>query len=354
VNTLMKKPNGDDAMEKIEQMINCPVCGSTNISPKVKLSVRAEEAAQHFVLGEGDKERHARLSDHIHGLWKSPQCEIRTCNACELDFAWPFVAGDGVFYNLAYPHVDYPKARWEWDKTVDILGSLDTHGKRGLEIGSGFGYFLDLVSPRYFECGDMVAIEYNGVAADRLREQGFTAFAQDIREPQFDQYQGHFDYVFMFQVLEHMDNIPALFERIKLITRNGAHLFIAVPNAVRTTFNEANKSLLDMPPNHISRWSDQAFVSLAKMTGFDVLEIMQEPMSFVGFIKQDLIYSHMRRSQVSGSLSNRVRSKPRDKLRRFEEAALTLMHSPSRFAVWAKALGQQNLGSSTFVHLQRK
>ncbi len=335
-------------------MINCPACGSTNISPEIKLTVNTEAAAQHFVLAEGDKERHAQLTDHIHGLWKSQQCEIRMCNACGLDFAWPFVAGDGVFYNLAYPHVDYPKARWEWDKTVNILGSLDTHGKRGLEIGSGFGYFLDLVSPSYFGCGDMVAIEYNGVAADRLRERGFTAFEQNIREPQFDKYKGFFDYVFMFQVLEHMDNIPSLFERIKLITRDGAHLFIAVPNAARTAFNENNKSLLDMPPNHISRWSDQAFISLAKMTGFDVLEITQEPMSFMSFIKQDLVYSHMRRSQVPGSISNRVRSKPRNKFRRIEEAVLTLTHSPGRFATWAKALGQKNLGNSTFVHLQRK
>lgn len=335
-------------------MINCPACGSTNISPKIKLTVSAKEAAQHFVLAECDKERHAQLADHICGLWKSLQCEIRKCDVCELAFSWPFVAGDGVFYNLAYPHVDYPKARWEWDKISNILGSLDTRGKRGLEIGSGFGYFLDLVSPHYFECADMVAIEYNGVAAGRLRERGFTVFEQDIREPKFNKFENSFDYVFMSQVLEHMDNIQPLFERIKLITRDGAHLFIAVPNSTRTEFNENNKSLLDMPPNHISRWSDQAFISLAEMTGFDVLEITHEPMSFMSFIKQDLIYSHMRRSQVPGSMSNRVRSKPRNKFRRFEEAALTLIYSPSRFAIWAKALSQQSLGSSTFVHLQRK
>ena len=50
-------------------MINCPACGSTNISPEIKLTVNAEAAAQHFVLAEGDKERHAQLIDHIQGLW---------------------------------------------------------------------------------------------------------------------------------------------------------------------------------------------------------------------------------------------------------------------------------------------
>lgn len=335
-------------------MINCPACGSTNIASEIKLVVSAAEAAQHFVLAESDAERHGRLTEHIQRLWMRPQCEIRRCNACTLDFSWPFVAGDGIFYNLAYPHVDYPKARWEWEKAVKSLGKLDTEGRRGLEIGSGFGYFLDMVSPRYFNASDMVAIEYNGIAADQLRAKGFSVFQQDIREPRFKEFEGSFDYVFLFQVLEHMDNISLLFERIKLVTRPGAHVFIAVPNAVRTEFNEKNNSLLDMPPNHISRWSNQSFISLAEKTGFDLLEITQEPMSFTSFIRQDLVYSHMRRSQVSGSISNRVRSKPRNKIRRLEEAALSLIYSPTRFVTWAKALKEKNLGSSTFVHLRRK
>ena len=335
-------------------MINCPACGSSAISSEIKLSVSAEESAQHFVLAEGDKERHSQLVKHISSLWKEPKCEIRECNACTLEFAWPFVAGDGVFYNLAYPHVDYPKVRWEWSRTVDILSKLDTKGKKGLEIGSGFGYFLDLVCPRFFKYSDMVAIEYNEVAALRLREKGCSVFGQDIREPKFNEFENSFDFVFMFQVLEHMDNLQALFAQLKTITREGAHLFIAVPNSARTAFNENNKSLLDMPPNHISRWSANAFKSLAEKSGLDLLAIAEEPMSFFDFIKQDLIYSHMRRSQVPGSLSNRVRSKPRSRLRRMEEAFLTLLYSPTRFGTWAKAFGRKNLGNSILVHLRCK
>lgn len=297
--------------------------------------------------------RYEQLVVHIRMLWNAEECEIRLCESCQFAFSWPFVAGDGHFYNLAYPHVDYPKARWEWDRTAEALKGMTTRGRRGLEIGSGFGYFLDLVCPALFDWTDMVSIEYNAVAAQRLAQKGCSVFPEDIREPFFTRYADTFDFVFMFQVLEHMDRLHALFERLNLVTRKGANLFIAVPNSDRTDFNEANHSLVDMPPNHIGRWSPQAFGALAQSAGWKVAKIDREPMSFPAFVKQDLIYSHMRRSQVSGSLSNRVRSRPRSGFRRLEEALVALLHSPLRFGVWAKALGRGDLGDSMLVHLQR-
>lgn len=297
--------------------------------------------------------RYEQLVAHIQLLWNAKECEIRLCEACKLAFAWPFVAGDGHFYNLAYPHVDYPKARWEWVRTAEVLKGMTTRGRKSLEIGSGFGYFLDLVCPSLFDYTNMVSIEYNAVAAQRLAEKGCSVFSEDIREPYFTRLANTFDFVFMFQVLEHMDRLQELFERLNLVTRNGANLFIAVPNSDRTDFNEANHSLIDMPPNHISRWSSQAFGALAQSAGWKVVKIDKEPMSFPAFIKQDLIYSHMRRSQIPGSLSNRVRSRPRSNLRRLEEALVTLLYSPLRLGVWARALGRDDLGNSMLVHLQR-
>ena len=43
-----------------------------------------------------------------------------------------------------------------------------------------------------------------------------------------------------------------------LLSKNG-EILIAVPNEEIIKFNELNGALLDMPPNHIGRWSKKTF-----------------------------------------------------------------------------------------------
>ena len=85
------------------------------------------------------------------------------------------------------------------------------------------------------------------------------------------------------------------------ILRDDGLLFIAVPNPKCITFNEQNGSLLDTPPNHIGRWSPAAFQILGARhrLRFDRHEI--EPFSLGAFMKQDVVFSYLRRSQQAGT-----------------------------------------------------
>ncbi|MCY7305791.1 MAG: class I SAM-dependent methyltransferase, partial [Rhodoferax sp.] len=281
--------------------MTCPVCGAAARLTGAIPSFTAVAAAQHFVLAEEDGDRNRKLAEHIAALWRSTSCQLATCTKCELGFAWPFVAGDGEFYNLAYPHSDYPMNKWEFSETVDALRLLPTKGMQALEIGSGFGYFLEMVSPRFFDAANVMAVEYNDVARKRLLAKGHEAVGLDIRSSHFDQYQSRFDFVFMFQVLEHMDGLAALAGRLRYLTKPGAGIFLAVPNAARIAFNEEHASLRDMPPNHISRWTPAAFEAFASLINCEVSASQLEPMSWRNFLRQDLVYAHMRRAQRHGT-----------------------------------------------------
>lgn len=336
-------------------MAICPVCGSSAATPGGRFTANASEAAQHFVLAEADGLRHAALAAHISSLWDAPQCEMMECQDCGLGFAHPFVAGDGEFYNLAYPHSDYPRDKWEFSLTAKALTQLITKDKRGLEIGSGFGYFLKQISPIFFRADHLVAIEYNDVAGQRLAEGGFTVLNRDVRSDAFAKPEYQFDFIFMFQVLEHMDELGPLTRRLREITASGAHLFIAVPNPARIAFNESTNSLQDMPPNHISLWTKKAFDHFGAQLDCAVVDYQVEPMAWLKLIKQDLVYSYMRSSQRSGSFANRLRSKPRSALRRVAEASFTLATMPSRMRYWFRALkSSETLGGSIWLHLQRR
>ena len=336
-----------------KKSISCPACDSIEVVPAKRFCISATDAANHFVLSNSNSDRYSALVRHINYLWNDNRCELMRCASCELDFSNPFVAGDAAFYNLA-AHADYPREKWEFRQTERVVKLMDTTGKRALEIGSGYGSFLKMVSPQCFERSAVVAVEYNEEACKRLSRSGYHVESADIRSDTFLKYDSTFDFVFMFQVLEHMDSLDALASRIQMITTDGAHIFIAVPNRHRILFNESHVSLLDVPPNHISMWSRRALECFGRKLGCLVQDFRTEPTSWRNFLMQDVVYSHMRRAQQPGSIANVIRSRPRTQTRRLLEAALAAVYIPARFPHWLDAAtSQHSLGGSVWIHLTR-
>jgi SAM-dependent methyltransferase len=332
----------------------CPACGSSGAA-NVRFSVSASEAAQHFVLAQGDAERHQKLTEHIAALWCATNCQIVDCPDCGLGFAQPFFAGDAKFYNLAYPTSVYPEDKWEFAQTLKVLATSSGRGMRALEIGAGFGHFLRRVVPTYFDAADTTAIEYNDVAAARLRSAGYSVIQSDVRSPAFAALGRRFDRLFMFQVLEHMDGLAELAQCLRSIANPGAELFVAVPNRARIDFNERNASLLDMPPNHVSRWTQSSLIRFAERAGFVPVRVVVEPLHWRQFLATDLVYAHLRRSQCGASIANRVRRGPRTPFRRLLEAGLAIAMAPTRVPAWLAATrAQQSLGGSLWAQLRRE
>ena len=117
----------------------CPACLSTRNHLTIEFS--AEQAAQDFVQAKEYPEINLKLRSHLKRLWKGDTCEIRSCANCGMGFSWPFVSGDDVFYNLAYPTVGYPKMKWEFERTLRALRERDLSSKHMLDVGAGFGFF---------------------------------------------------------------------------------------------------------------------------------------------------------------------------------------------------------------------
>jgi len=140
-------------------------------------------------------------------------CGLLNCGRCGLSFAWPFVAGDGAFYNLAYPHSAYPEARWEFEQTLSMLQVQPPEG-HVLEIGFGFGHFLRRVSPTFVSHYRVVTVEYNDTVRLCLLDQGFLALPEHFRSVAFDRYKGQLGPVFLLQVLEHMDRLDEAAARL--------------------------------------------------------------------------------------------------------------------------------------------
>jgi 2-polyprenyl-3-methyl-5-hydroxy-6-metoxy-1,4-benzoquinol methylase len=337
---------------------SCPACRSTNTVAKLKISSR--QAAQHFVQAQEYPDLNLKLRTHIEKLWGGETCQIHTCDRCSFGFAWPFVAGDAMFYKLAYPHVAYPGAKgefkWAFKRTLAALAGRDLSRMSALEVGAGLGFFLDALCEQGASAALLQATENNGLAVERLRDRGYSVTRSDVRSHAFDAMISEFDYIFLFQVIEQMDSLDVLFERLGMLAKPDGSIFITVPNTAHIDYQETSGSLIDMPPHHIGRWTVRALESIASRHGFDIAEHETQPFDPLLFLRTDLVASHVRRSQNRpDSVSGMVRSMPRGRMRTALEMVAMAAGAVGRFPHWVAAYPDRSeLGLTLWMHLRRR
>jgi len=310
--------------------------------------VTAEQAAQHFVARETSENIHESLKSKITTLWLADTCVLRECQTCGFGFADPFRAGDSEFYALAYPRVGYPTNKWEFSQTLRALNGRSLSGPV-LEVGAGYGLFLDQLTAMHTSA-QPVAVEYHDDAAAEIRKRGYDVRQQDFRDGTLDDLKGRLNAAFAFQVLEHMDDPEAAFARWRELLLKGAPLFIAVPNVTAIKYAENNSGLIDMPPNHIGRWTVDALKLIGYRNKFELVRHETEPFDAISFLKTDCLYSYFRRAQQRGTLANASRSQRLRPWGRVIEGATAALYIPSRLPIWARHFNQRlALGSTLWV-----
>lgn len=313
--------------------------------------VCASEAAQHFVLREVEPKRHQELVDHIVSLWGVSTSEVVCCDLCNFVFANPYVAGDGIFYNLAFEKPQYPKWRWEFQKTLDCLRSDSDRELSLLEIGAGDGAFLVRFVEDFANSRNVTALEYANDAIEKCKRIGVNCLGVDVRQLKDEHYADSFDVICMFQVLEHMDGVDLLFLQLGRLLKKGGRIFISVPNSNRIEFNEKYGGLLDMPPNHIGRWSRTAFEVIGARYGFLIDSFVVEDFDIGSALRQLASYRFLRKSQNAGSIENRVARLKKGAFRSFAIGLLSL--TSLLLALPAVRKLDRSLGGSVWVCLRK-
>lgn len=285
----------------------CPVCG--NADARNLYSVTAGESAQHFVRKEANSRTYSSLVEHIKKLWGADTCNVNCCNNCQFCFSEPYVAGDFDFYHLAHPRHGYPKWKWENQITLDAIkhhcNNSDTSKTRLLEIGAGNGAFIRRVKD-IIPITNITCTEYSEYGVKQITAMGAKCFDIDVRTLD-DMYNNHFDFVCLFQVLEHLDDLDSLFAKIDKITKAEAQIYIAVPNDKFIQFIETNDALLDMPPNHIGRWNKKAFGIIAEKQGWKITDHRYEHAeSALTMANRFCIYRFQNESQKRGTVANHI------------------------------------------------
>ncbi len=290
--------------EQIPKKVKCPVCFNNNAHRLWGAS--SKQAAQHFVLKEKHSKRFLELATHIERLWSQKNCEVVKCDNCGFCYSNPYIAGDALFYNLAYDRTGYPSWKWEFQQTYDILNKFSKSNLKLMEIGAGDGAFVQRLGENILSKENIFCTEFSEYGRLQIEKLGIKCLSVDFRNLSNSALKESLDVVCMFQVLEHMDRLDVLFQKLNWLMKMGGSLFISVPNSNRTEFNELNGALLDMPPNHIGRWNKKCFEIIGNQNGFHIENYKMEGYSFFSNVKQFIVYRMLRKSQQSGSFENQL------------------------------------------------
>lgn len=304
------------------KQVNCPACLSETESFSVLSSL---EATNHFKDGATSITDFEDLQEHIENLWESDTCSRRHCDNCNLIFVDPFVAGDSFFYNLAQSSHVYPKNRWEYQVAIDNIKTLFDTNFNLLEIGAGRGEFLIEVLSQGVPTDRLLAIEFDKVGARTIRNLGIKCLEVDLREAELSKSAG-FSAIVMFQVFEHLDDLDSFLEIVVSLLQDQGKFVVSVPNNIRIKFIEGSIGFIDMPPNHLTTWSQEALEVLFRRNHLKMKYFEVEDASFLGFVYQLIYYSILKRRQDGTQLEKRFLSLRMRKLRVLVFAFFAFFH----------------------------
>jgi SAM-dependent methyltransferase len=308
--------------------VNCPACLN---EAKVFSVLSSLEATSHFKDRASSIEEFKDLQEHIENLWQSDTCLRRRCDNCNLIFVDPFVAGDSFFYNLAQSSHVYPKNRWEYSVAIDNIGTLFDANFNLLEIGAGRGEFLVEVLSHGVPADHLLAIEFDKVGAKTIRELGIKCLEVDLRKAALPKSVG-FSAIVMFQVFEHLDDLDSFLEILVSLLQDQGKVIVSVPNSMRIKFVEESIGFIDMPPNHLTTWSQESLEVLFNRNHLKMKYFEVEKANFLDFVYQLIYYSILKRRQNGTQLEKRILSLRMRKLRILVFAFFAFFHVFYRFS----------------------
>lgn len=140
--------------------------------------------------------------------------------------------------------------------------------RRLLEIGSAYGFFLELIKDR-FETVQGIDVTEEGTRYAR-EQLGVPAAHGDLRDYDFGARE--FDVVCMWDTIEHLERPDLCLQKISQYTSRGALLAITTGDieSLNARFKKRNWRLIH-PPTHVHYFSRNTIAKFLNNYGFDVV-----------------------------------------------------------------------------------
>lgn len=204
---------------------------------------------------------------------------LRHCKGCGIIFAENYAADRSHLYDDSY---------WVWDaenrKAEKLIGEakrtafalqlgnlkkyIKPKGKKLLDIGTGFGYLLEVAAEMGFDC---YGIDISKKAVE-VSSKKFPSKIKcgDLASADYDP--EYFDAISIVDVLEHIPNPHESIAEAKRILKPGGLLFIISPNSSSITRLLAGKNWFQYKYEHVLYFNKKSLKFLLKKHSFELLD----------------------------------------------------------------------------------
>lgn len=236
--------------------MECPLCFSRRVEPLESITGRNLRKLYTSLVDLGG------LSSD---LWQD--CRYVLCNECDLHFFYPAICGDENFYGFLQQY------EWYYLDEKNEFEMAARHLKPGmqvLDVGAGRGAF------RQHATGcEYTGLEFSEKAQKYAKSQGVIIERKSIEDLAMERSQS-MDVVCSFQVLEHVSRPASFLSACVDVLKPGGKLIISVPALDGFTGISPN-SPLNLPPHHVTRWSNRSLEVVAQLYGLRLLSLENEP-----------------------------------------------------------------------------
>jgi 2-polyprenyl-3-methyl-5-hydroxy-6-metoxy-1,4-benzoquinol methylase len=188
------------------------------------------------------------------------------CQHCDVRYFSPANPGSPEFYEqLQDKEWYYPDGKDEFELAGKLIKNTDSV----LEIGCGAGNFA-----RYTNEEKYVGLEYTEKAVNLARSKGLQIKMQSI-EAFSKENKECFDVVCFYQVLEHVPDPRGFLNDAINCLKPGGLLILSVPSE-DSFLSFAVNNVLNMPPHHLTRWSDGSLRNLTSKFHLSLVGIQHE------------------------------------------------------------------------------
>jgi 2-polyprenyl-3-methyl-5-hydroxy-6-metoxy-1,4-benzoquinol methylase len=237
----------------------CPISGSHNVVKLQTVSIDDLELLYQKALKTSIQAEFGQVKE----------ISFYHCLDSDLKFFYPMVTGSEKFYESLQKFDWYyldEKEEYEYaSKWIKQHHSV-------LEIGSGKGAFSSKIVSK-----DYTGLEFSTQAIKYASEHKINLINESI-ESHVHNHQNKYDVVCSFQVLEHISDIQSFVAASISCVKSGGYLIYSIPSADSFVSSWTN-NVLNMPPHHMTWWSDKALTYLADHFNLEVIGLHHDKLS---------------------------------------------------------------------------
>ncbi len=146
---------------------------------------------------------------------------------------------------------------------------------RVLDVGAGLGHISSELK-RQASGVEIVCVEAAPASVRHLREIGFEVF-EDLSEMISG---GKFDFMFIVELIEHVDDPVGLMTRCRHMLNPGGRIFLTTPSGELR--NGSHDTAAYQIPEHVQFFTERSLGNLAVQSGFGHLEFLDMPQFYAG------------------------------------------------------------------------